>query len=266
MWLVDGAKKVSSYIAGSDRLKPAGAEGEGGKREGGAAPEHERRGASVHQPAPSGSGTPAGGEKKKPYPSKEWNEAQRDKLLAILNKSVVDIEALQQVSWAGIPNDLRPICWQLMLGYLPRQASGWQDVITCKRKAYRDLLARHYDVSNSRRSEEELAILRQIAIDAPRTEPTVKLFGKSALQVSASTTTTIGFHRPTVRVLQLAHSFLSPCLPRPLAFGLHSLNSSSSSSAARPTTQTDAPFFPASLFPFPPCGSSAHLLSPFSVR
>jgi len=188
MWLVDGAKKVSSYIAGSDRLKAngQGAGGEGDDDGKGASSEHERRGASVHQPAPSGSGTPAGdgGEKKKPYLSKEWSEAQREKLLAILNKSVVDIEALQQVSWAGIPNDLRPICWQLMLGYLPRQASGWQDVITCKRKAYRDLLARHYDVSNSRRSEEELAILRQIAIDAPRTEPTVKLFGKSALQRS----------------------------------------------------------------------------------
>ena len=33
-------------------------------------------------------------------------------------------------------------------------------------------------------SEEELGILRQIAIDAPRTEPTVKLFAKSALQRS----------------------------------------------------------------------------------
>ncbi|WZN64810.1 RabGAP/TBC GTPase [Chloropicon roscoffensis] len=115
---------------------------------------------------------------------REWSERQRDKLLEILNKSVVDIEKLQQISWGGIPQDLRPICWQLMLGYLPRQTSSWQDVVNCKRKAYRELLKTHYEVSNSRKSEEELGTLRQIAIDAPRTEPKVKLFGKSALQRS----------------------------------------------------------------------------------
>ena len=82
---------------------------------------------------------------------REWSERQRDKLLEILNKSVVDIEKLQQISWGGIPQDLRPICWQLMLGYLPRQTSSWQDVVDCKRKAYRELLKTHYEVSNSRK-------------------------------------------------------------------------------------------------------------------
>jgi len=83
--------------------------------------------------------------------SREWSEMQREKLLKVLNKSVVSIEDLQQVSWGGIPQDLRPICWQLMLGYLPRETSSWQDVVNCKRKAYRDLLKTHYEVSNSRK-------------------------------------------------------------------------------------------------------------------
>ena len=96
----------------------------------------------------------------------------------------MDIEHLKKVCWAGIPPDLRPICWQLMLGYLPAQTSHWNEVTSCKRQAYRELLKNHYEKSNSRRTEEDLATLRQIAIDAPRTEPTVRLFSKSALQRS----------------------------------------------------------------------------------
>ena len=32
---------------------------------------------------------------------------------------VVDLEALRELAWSGIPAELRPVCWQLLLGYLP---------------------------------------------------------------------------------------------------------------------------------------------------
>jgi len=32
---------------------------------------------------------------------------------------VVDLEALRELAWSGIPAELRPGCWQLLLGYLP---------------------------------------------------------------------------------------------------------------------------------------------------
>ncbi len=34
-------------------------------------------------------------------------------------KQVVDLDALRELAWSGIPADLRPVCWQLLLGYLP---------------------------------------------------------------------------------------------------------------------------------------------------
>ncbi len=71
-----------------------------------------------------------------------------------------------------------------MLGYLPPKTSAWNEVMAYKREAYKRLLREHYETSNSRRSEAELVTLRQIAIDAPRTEPGVRLFSRSALQRS----------------------------------------------------------------------------------
>jgi hypothetical protein len=31
----------------------------------------------------------------------------------------VDLDALRELSWSGIPQELRPVCWRLLLGYLP---------------------------------------------------------------------------------------------------------------------------------------------------
>ena len=126
MW--ENARRLAAFVAGEDAVAEA----------------------KVRREAASTSPSPPAPVDSMAMP-REWSERQRDKLLEILNKSVVDIEKLQQISWGGIPQDLRPICWQLMLGYLPRQTSSWQDVVNCKRKAYRELLKTHYEVSNSRK-------------------------------------------------------------------------------------------------------------------
>lgn len=34
-------------------------------------------------------------------------------------KPQVDLDALRELSWSGIPQELRPTCWKLLLGYLP---------------------------------------------------------------------------------------------------------------------------------------------------
>ena len=185
MWLVESAKKAAAYAAGADNVKVNGSNK--------AMATTETAVASASNQSRNDAGGGGGGaastsesesETKQRNLREKDNNTRREKLLRILNNSLVDIEELKTACWGGIPQDLRPICWQLMLGYLPSQTSSWQDVVHCKRKAYRELLRTHYEVSNSRKSEEELAILRQIAIDAPRTEPSVKLFSKSALQRS----------------------------------------------------------------------------------
>ena len=36
-----------------------------------------------------------------------------------LASQVVDLDALRELCWSGVPADLRPICWRLLSGYLP---------------------------------------------------------------------------------------------------------------------------------------------------
>ena len=45
-------------------------------------------------------------------------DQQRPGLAAMLLQ-VVDLDALRELAWSGVPSDLRPTCWQLLLGYLP---------------------------------------------------------------------------------------------------------------------------------------------------
>eukprot|EP00879_Flechtneria_rotunda_P004453 GHRR01004704.1.p1 GENE.GHRR01004704.1~~GHRR01004704.1.p1 ORF type:complete len:208 (+),score=72.30 GHRR01004704.1:301-924(+) len=37
----------------------------------------------------------------------------------VLNEQLIDLDALRELSWSGIPQELRPVCWRLLLGYLP---------------------------------------------------------------------------------------------------------------------------------------------------
>jgi len=37
----------------------------------------------------------------------------------VIGLQVVDLDALRELAWSGVPSDLRPTCWQLLLGYLP---------------------------------------------------------------------------------------------------------------------------------------------------
>lgn len=53
----------------------------------------------------------------------------------------VDLTRLRELSWNGIPTELRPIAWPLLLGYLPSQASTRPSVLAKKRAEYTQAVA-----------------------------------------------------------------------------------------------------------------------------
>ena len=55
-----------------------------------------------------------------------------------------DIAALKKVSWSGIPKELRPVAWQLLLGYLPCNMARRADTLARKRKEYVDSVTASY--------------------------------------------------------------------------------------------------------------------------
>jgi hypothetical protein len=135
------------------------------------------------------------------------SEPRVAKFTRLLNEPVVDIEALRELAWSGIPQHLRPLCWRLLLGYLPPNRERRDQILARKRREYRELIPEYYDSaavavagaaaaaaangmggglnnnhsSISRATEEESA-LRQVAVDVPRTAPGVPFFHLPRMQ------------------------------------------------------------------------------------
>jgi len=91
---------------------------------------------------------------------------------------VVPLASLKRLAWNGIPEELRPIVWQILLGYLPCEASSRADVLASKRKEYQK------EVKEAFQSEGGLdqAVWHQIRIDVPRTNPHLSLYSFEATQ------------------------------------------------------------------------------------
>eukprot|EP00850_Spirogloea_muscicola_P001293 SM000005S17090 [mRNA] locus=s5:77354:80457:- [translate_table: standard] len=101
-----------------------------------------------------------------------------------LANTTVDLDALRELSWSGVPPNMRPLVWRLLLGYAPPNADRREQVLARKRREYRDCVPQYYDIPSAERTDEELHTLRQIAVDVPRTVPDVKFFQQPALQAS----------------------------------------------------------------------------------
>ena len=90
---------------------------------------------------------------------------------------VIDVDALREAAWSGLPARYRMATWQMLFGYLPLQRDRVPEALARRKAEY--LAA----VSHSRalggaggRSESEQALLRQVLVDVPRTCPDVPLF------------------------------------------------------------------------------------------
>ncbi|CAN1247993.1 TBC1 domain family member 22B [Linum perenne] len=94
------------------------------------------------------------------------------------------IEKLRELAWSGIPPYMRPDVWRLLLGYAPSNSDRREVVLRRKRLEYLECVAQFYDIPDSDRSDDELNMLRQIAVDCPRTVPDVTFFQQSQVQKS----------------------------------------------------------------------------------
>lgn len=102
-----------------------------------------------------------------------------NKFKKILQASTVDLPELRKLSWNGIPEELRPMAWQLLLGYLPTNADRRVSALERKRKEFTDGVKQAF----SRGTESlDQTIWHQISIDVPRTNPKLPLYGFEGTQ------------------------------------------------------------------------------------
>lgn len=116
----------------------------------------------------------------------------------------VNIADLRKLSWNGIPQELRAMTWQLLLGYLPTNRSRQASTLKRKRQEYVDGLSnvssqilfeenglsdnssgQQVDSSNRDNSlNKEKQLYHQINIDVKRTNPSLKLYSYPDTQKS----------------------------------------------------------------------------------
>ncbi|KAI3459802.1 hypothetical protein Pfo_016465 [Paulownia fortunei] len=101
-----------------------------------------------------------------------------------LSGSTVILEKLRELAWSGVPPYLRPTVWRLLLGYAPSNSDRREGVLRRKRMEYLDCVAQYYDIPDTERTDEEINMLRQIAVDCPRTVPDVTFFQQVEVQKS----------------------------------------------------------------------------------
>ncbi|XP_023944815.1 TBC1 domain family member 22B [Bicyclus anynana] len=107
----------------------------------------------------------------------ESSESKLERFQQLLDRAVLDLDELKQLSWSGIPTKARAVTWRLLAGYLPASAERRADTLQRKRADYRHLVRQYYD------AEREEDTYRQIHIDIPRMSPLVALFQQSTVQV-----------------------------------------------------------------------------------
>lgn len=100
----------------------------------------------------------------------------------ILGQETVDLKALKKQSWNGIPHDLRPEVWQVLLGYMPANLERRESAIARKRKEYLDSIPMYFNIAEADRTTQEGEILRQIDVDLPRTCPNNPFFSQPPIQ------------------------------------------------------------------------------------
>lgn len=115
---------------------------------------------------------------------RSMSEPRLSKFAAILSEPIVDLLALKELAWSGIPPSVRPTCWRLLLGYSPPNRERRDAVLDRKRREYRELIPEYYDsaVDGTYRSTEEESALRQVSLDVPRTAPGVPFFHQKRIQ------------------------------------------------------------------------------------
>ncbi|CAK9859046.1 unnamed protein product [Sphagnum jensenii] len=104
----------------------------------------------------------------------------------ILAAPAIDIDALRELAWSGVPPNIRPIVWRLLLGYAPPNADRREAALARKRQEYLDCISQYYDIGDDDRSSDENEMLHQISMDVPRTLPEVPFFQQIAVQASLS--------------------------------------------------------------------------------
>lgn len=145
--------------------------------------------------------------------ARSTDTARLAKFTKELSRPAVILEKLRELAWSGIPPYMRPNVWRLLLGYAPPNSDRREGVLARKRLEYLDCVSQYYDVPDTERSDDEISMLRQIAVDCPRTVPDVTFFQQPQVQKSLERVLyTWAIRHPASGYVQGINDLLTPFL------------------------------------------------------
>jgi hypothetical protein len=108
------------------------------------------------------------------------------KFVRALDVRNVNVDELRALAWSGTPACFRTSVWQLLLGYLPLSRERQASSIAKKKAEYQACVAQYFGgrAGGVGKSDAEQALLRQVKVDVPRTNPEVPLFHTDFVQRS----------------------------------------------------------------------------------
>ena len=129
-----------------------------------------------------------------------------NKFKRILQTSSISLAELRTLAWSGVPEEVRAMTWQLLLGYLPTNSERRVAALERKRKEYLDGVRQAFSqgasvnqksatsglagpasnpaVTTGKGRGLDEAVWHQISIDVPRTNPHIPLYQFEATQRS----------------------------------------------------------------------------------
>ncbi|KAI4151011.1 MAG: hypothetical protein LQ340_003746 [Diploschistes diacapsis] len=124
-----------------------------------------------------------------------------NKFKRLLQASSISPTDLRAAAWSGLPEEVRAISWQVLLGYLPTSSERRVATLERKRKEYIEGVRKAFEKSTTgllspvsgrmksaysqgRNRGLDENVWHQISIDVPRTSPHIELYGYEATQRS----------------------------------------------------------------------------------
>ncbi|EFI28151.1 tbc1 domain family protein [Coprinopsis cinerea okayama7 len=98
---------------------------------------------------------------------------RKHKFIECLSSRDINMNELRKLAWAGIPQELRPMAWQVLLGYLPLASDSRVTTLARKRSEYQSMCEATFARGREGLDQQ---IWHQIEIDVPRTRPGVQLW------------------------------------------------------------------------------------------
>ncbi|OLL22105.1 GTPase-activating protein gyp1 [Neolecta irregularis DAH-3] len=95
-----------------------------------------------------------------------------DRFSRLLKAPTVDLQALRALAWSGVPPELRPVVWPVLLGHAPTETAKRTSTLAARRQEY------YAGIAQALRGGCDSAVWHQIHIDVLRTHPTIALYQK----------------------------------------------------------------------------------------